>query len=88
MIQLELNFVKGRFRLDGFPSVEDLIKKCLSLLCDSADAERHFVNFESDDSVVLVLNNYGGISNLELGALTDEILTQLCMIDTHQPFSF
>lgn len=59
--------------------MEDLIKKCLSLLCDPTDAERHFVQFEGDDLVVLIMNNYGGISNLELGALTDEILTQLCM---------
>jgi len=68
--------------------VEDLIKKCLSLLCDPADAERAFVKFEHDDSVVLVINNYGGISNLELGALTDEILTQLCTFPTHQPFLY
>lgn len=61
-----------------------MIKKCLALLCDPADAERHFVEFEDDDSVVLVVNNYGGISNLELGALTDEILIQLCTPHTHQ----
>lgn len=35
------------------------------------------MTFEKDDSVVLVVNNYGGLSNLELGALTDETITQL-----------
>lgn len=57
--------------------MEELIKYCLKLLCDPADEERHFVTFQEDDSVVLVVNNYGGLSNLELGALTDETITQL-----------
>lgn len=57
--------------------MEELIQYCLNLLCDPEDEERHFVTFEQDDSVVLVVNNYGGLSNLELGALTDETITQL-----------
>lgn len=32
-----------------------------------------------DDQVILLINNYGGLSNLELGALTDEVLIQLGM---------
>lgn len=57
--------------------MEELIQYCLKLLCDPKDEERHFVTFEDNDSVVLVVNNYGGLSNLELGALTDETITQL-----------
>lgn len=57
--------------------MEGLIQYCLKLLCDPADEERYFVTFEKGDSTVLVINNYGGMSNLELGALTDETLTQL-----------
>ncbi|KAG8157286.1 hypothetical protein KVR01_012994 [Diaporthe batatas] len=67
----------GAQRLSPFPPVEELIQYCLKLLCDPEDKERYFVNFEKDDSTVLVINNYGGMSNLELGALTDETLTQL-----------
>lgn len=70
---------QGAQRLSPFPSVEGLIQHCLNLLCDPNDAERHFVTFEPNDSVVLVVNNYGGKSNLEVGALTDEIITQLGM---------
>lgn len=59
------------------PSVEDLIDRCLHLLCDPNDSERAFTSFSAGDEVVLLLNNYGGLSSLELGALTDEILGQL-----------
>lgn len=57
--------------------MEELIQYCLKLLCDPEDKERYFVTFEKGDSTVLVINNYGGMSNLELGALTDETITQL-----------
>lgn len=73
----EYILTQGAQRLSPFPSVENLIKYCLRLLCDPADEERHFVTFEANDSVILVVNNYGGLSNLELGALTDETITQL-----------
>ncbi|KAK8054522.1 hypothetical protein PG994_009589 [Apiospora phragmitis] len=67
----------GAQKLSPFPPVEDLISHCLKLLCDPNDAERAFVNFHNDDAVVLLINNYGGVSNLELGALTDEAMVQL-----------
>ena len=57
--------------------MEELIQYCLKLLCDPEDNERYFVEFQKNDSTVLVINNYGGMSNLELGALTDETITQL-----------
>ncbi|KAL0933253.1 dihydroxyacetone kinase [Colletotrichum truncatum] len=63
--------------LSPFPSVKDLVEKMLKLVCDPADAERAFVTFEKDDVVTLLINNYGGLSVLELGALTDEVQTQL-----------
>ncbi|KAI1871040.1 hypothetical protein JX265_006080 [Neoarthrinium moseri] len=67
----------GAQRLTPFPPVEDLISYCLKLLCDQNDSERAFVEFNAGDEVVLLVNNYGGLSNLELGALTDEAITQL-----------
>ena len=62
--------------LSPMPAVNDVIKTCLDLLCGS-DPEREFVKFEASDKVVMVINNYGGLSPLELGALTDEVQTQL-----------
>ncbi|KAK7959331.1 uncharacterized protein PG986_004185 [Apiospora aurea] len=67
----------GAQRLSPFPPVEDLVSHCLKLLCDPNDPERSFVEFHDNDAVVLLINNYGGVSNLELGALTDETILQL-----------
>ncbi|TVY26238.1 Dihydroxyacetone kinase [Lachnellula hyalina] len=67
----------GAQRLTPFPSVEDLIDHLLKLVCDPNDPERGYVKFGDNDDVVLFINNYGGISNLELGALTQEIIEQL-----------
>jgi dihydroxyacetone kinase len=47
------------------------------LICDPNDLERAFVKFSPNDDVVLLVNNYGGLSNLEIGALTHETLEQL-----------
>jgi dihydroxyacetone kinase len=49
----------------------------LGLICDQNDPERAFVKFNKGDDTVLLINNYGGLSNLELGALTEETLSQL-----------
>ncbi|KAM5341777.1 hypothetical protein ACJ41O_014808 [Fusarium nematophilum] len=67
----------GQQMLSPFPSVEELIKRCLDLLCSQDDAERAFVQFDADDEVLLLINNYGGLSPLELGALTEQVQTQL-----------
>lgn len=67
----------GRRVLTPFPAVDAIIKESLGLLCDQDDLERAFVKFDSDDEVTLLINNYGGLSALELGALTDEVQSQL-----------
>lgn len=72
-----IGFHQGAQKLSPFPTVENLIQFCLKLLCDPNDAERYFVEFQPGDETVLVVNNYGGMSNLELGALTDETIIQL-----------
>jgi dihydroxyacetone kinase len=67
----------GAQRVSPFPSVEDLIDQLLEFVCDPNDPERGYVKFGQNDDVVLLINNHGGLSNLELGALTHEILDQL-----------
>ncbi|KAG9237917.1 Dak1 domain-containing protein [Amylocarpus encephaloides] len=67
----------GAQKVSPFPSVEDLISRLLTLICDQNDPERAFVRFNKGDDNVLLINNYGGLSNLELGALTQETLSQL-----------
>ncbi|KAE9365252.1 dihydroxyacetone kinase [Stipitochalara longipes BDJ] len=67
----------GAQKISPFPAIEDLISRLLSLICDQNDPERAFVKFNKNDDTVLLMNNYGGLSNLELGALTQETLAQL-----------
>ncbi|OAA53315.1 dihydroxyacetone kinase [Cordyceps fumosorosea ARSEF 2679] len=67
----------GRRVLTPFPSIDAIVQECLGLLCDQDDPERSFVKFDTGDEVVMLINNYGGLSVLELGALTDEVQTQL-----------
>lgn len=54
-----------------------MIAELLALLCDPNDPERAFVKFNKNDQIVLLINNYGGLAELEIGALADEILIQL-----------
>lgn len=63
--------------------MENLISQLLNLICDQNDPERAFVKFNKNDDTVLLINNYGGLSNLEIGALTQETLSQLGMSYTH-----
>ncbi|KAI3112433.1 hypothetical protein CBS147333_3863 [Penicillium roqueforti] len=67
----------GQLHLSPAPPVEQLIEQCLKFLCDDSDTERAFVKFEPRDEIGLLVNNYGGLSVLELSALTDEIQCQL-----------
>jgi len=62
-----------------------LIAELLALLCDPNDPERAFVKFNKNDEIVLLINNYGGMAELEIGALTDEILIQLNSIWSIKP---
>lgn len=67
----------GQLHISPVPSVEELIERCIKLLCDESDTERAFVKFERNDDIGLLVNNYGGLSILELHALADEIQMQL-----------
>lgn len=56
------------------PSV---VKKMLAQLLDPNDKDRAYLRIEKNDPVVMLINNFGGLSNLELGAITTEVHTQL-----------
>jgi len=59
------------------PPVEDIIKEMLKYLLDPNDSDRAFVKFDPKDNVVMLINNFGGLSGLELEALTNVTLEQL-----------
>ncbi|KAI9889387.1 MAG: hypothetical protein M1814_005556 [Vezdaea aestivalis] len=54
----------------------ELIAKMLRQMLSKDDDNRAFLNVNSNE-VVLLVNNLGGLSNLELGGITAEILDQL-----------
>lgn len=60
----------GLHEITPIPSAEELVTSMLKYLLDPADQDRAFVPFKSEDTVALLINNFGGVSNFELEALT------------------
>jgi triose/dihydroxyacetone kinase / FAD-AMP lyase (cyclizing) len=54
-----------------------LVKKMLAQLLNTNDKDRAFSDIQKGDEVVLLVNNLGGVSVLELGGITDEVVGQL-----------
>ncbi|KAI1104336.1 glycerone kinase [Jackrogersella minutella] len=67
----------GYRKLSPVPSPEELVKQILTYCLDETDPERGFVKFKAGDEAMLLVSNFGGMSNLEMGALVDELLEQL-----------
>jgi dihydroxyacetone kinase len=67
----------GYRKLSPAPSAEGLVKEILTYCLDEGDPERGYVKFQPGDETVLLVSNFGGMSNLELGGLVDELLKQL-----------
>ncbi|KAK9478898.1 Dak1 domain-containing protein [Lipomyces japonicus] len=68
---------KGAIRLKPIPAIKDLINTILDQLLDQNDKERAYVDFKDAENVVLLVNNLGGLSPVELGAITTEVFYQL-----------
>jgi dihydroxyacetone kinase len=54
-----------------------LVKIMLSHALSTADQDRSFSKITEKDDVVLLVNNLGGVSPLELGGITNEVVEQL-----------
>lgn len=54
-----------------------LVKTMLSHCLDVADQDRSFSTITDKDEVVLLVNNLGGVSPLEMGGITNEVVEQL-----------
>lgn len=59
------------------PAPEDIIKEMLKYLLDPKDSDRAFVSFSPSDSIVMLVNNFGGLSNLEFDAMVNIALQVL-----------
>jgi triose/dihydroxyacetone kinase / FAD-AMP lyase (cyclizing) len=53
------------------------VKKMLAQLLDQNDHDRAYIKINKSDPVALLINNFGGVSNLELGACMMEVWKQL-----------
>ncbi|KAH9840217.1 dihydroxyacetone kinase [Rhodofomes roseus] len=62
----------GNRRLAPVPPLADLVPQLLDLLTSTTDPERSFVPFKGKDRVVLLVNNLGGTSELELPGVVRE----------------
>jgi dihydroxyacetone kinase len=71
----------GEHQLPGSHKLEvdlpGIVETMLQELLDWSDEDRSFSTITLADEVVLLVNNLGGLSRLELGAITLEIAAQL-----------
>ncbi|KAM5448363.1 dihydroxyacetone kinase Dak1 [Microsporum audouinii] len=65
----------GSHRMKG--TAEELIQTMLKQMLDQNDKERAFLKYDHSDRFALFINNLGGVSTLELSALTAEVVLQL-----------
>ena len=54
-----------------------LVRIMLGQMLDQSDKDRAYVKIDRTDETMLLINNFGGVSNLELGAITNEVVIQL-----------
>ncbi|GAB7347234.1 hypothetical protein MBLNU459_g3334t1 [Dothideomycetes sp. NU459] len=55
----------------------ELVKTMLQHMLDPSDKERGFLSVSRSDETVVLVNNLGGVSVLEMGGITSEVLEQL-----------
>ncbi|KAI4754192.1 dihydroxyacetone kinase [Aureobasidium sp. EXF-3400] len=55
----------------------DLVEQMLAHMLDEEDKERGFLKVSSEDETVVLINNLGGVSVLEMGGIATEVLDQL-----------
>ncbi|KAH9978323.1 dihydroxyacetone kinase 1 [Russula compacta] len=69
----------GVQRISPVPALNQLIQTLLDLLLSQSDPERGFLPIRGPgkDNVVLLVNNLGGLSELELGGIAREAVTAL-----------
>lgn len=63
------------------PEVGELVDVLYKKLLDASDKERHYLDFDDEDEYVILVNNIGGTSLLELYALTHYVVAQ-CPLKT------
>jgi dihydroxyacetone kinase len=64
----------GHRRVSPIPPLKELISQLLELLTSTTDPDRSYLPFQgNDDKVVLLINNLGATSELELCGIVSEV---------------
>lgn len=62
-------------KIDPIPNVDELVNTLYERLLSKDDKERNYVDFDTkNDEYVLIVNNIGGTSTLELNAITHHVV--------------
>lgn len=69
--------MQGHRKISPIPPAAELVQMLLKYLLDPNDEDRAYVPFHPEDEVLLLINNMGGTSTLEMGAFTQEVLSGL-----------
>lgn len=65
-------------KMSPIPNIDNLVKDMFHKLLSPEDKERHYVDFDlKNDEYVLLVNNIGGTSTLELYSITEHIVKNL-----------
>ncbi|OUM51117.1 hypothetical protein BVG19_g201 [[Candida] boidinii] len=67
----------GIKKVSPIPTIDQLCSELLEYLLSTEDKERNYVDFDKDDQVVLLINNLGGTSALELYAIQNTVVQLL-----------
>jgi dihydroxyacetone kinase len=59
------------------PDLKSLLGRMLNQLLSKDDEDRAYVDFSGTDDVVLLVNNLGGVSPLEFGGITVNVIKEL-----------
>jgi triose/dihydroxyacetone kinase / FAD-AMP lyase (cyclizing) len=59
------------------PDLQSLLNMMLDQLLDMTDKDRAYVDFKDAEHVVLLVNNFGGVSVLELSGITKHVVEKL-----------
>ncbi|KAJ7748250.1 dihydroxyacetone kinase [Mycena olivaceomarginata] len=78
-IGLGIHNEAGNKRLSPVPPLTELVPLLIDYIASTTDAERGFLPFKNDgtDEVVLLVNNLGGMSELEIGGVVRAVREEL-----------
>jgi dihydroxyacetone kinase len=69
----------GNKRVSPVPPADQLIDQLITMIISAEDEDRSYIPFRggSQDRVIVLVNNLGGLSELELGSISGEVMRQL-----------